>query len=296
MEVNLELYKIFYIVAEKENITKASEELHISQPAITKQIKNLEDSLGFDLFIRTKRGVILTEEGKAIYEQVNEIVKHLKNIDNITHSIMNHESGTLRIGTGKSMAKIFLIPVLETLHKKYPNIRFELTNAPTSVLIEKLKSGKIDVIFSKLPHKIEPGIKYMKIGELENIFICNKDYDNLINREVKFNELLNYPIILPTDSSITRSIVKEYFNNQFFDIKHTMEAASLSLVTSFSKIGLGIGVTTKEFIKKELDNNTLFEIDANPKLPNIDYGLIMLETTVPSPIAREFCNLINKKQ
>ena len=75
-----------------------------------------------------------------------------------------------------------------------------------------------------------------------------------------------------------------------------MEAASLSLVTSFSKIGLGIGVTTKEFIKKELDNNTLFEINANPKLPNIDYGLIMLETTVPSPIAREFCNLINKKQ
>ena len=285
MEVNLELYKIFYIVAEKENITKASEELHISQPAITKQIKNLEDSLGFDLFIRTKRGVILTEEGKAIYEQVNEIVKHLKNIDNITHSIMNHESGTLRIGTGKSMAKIFLIPVLETLHKKDPKIRFELANAPTSVLIEKWKSGKRDVIFSKLPHKIEPGIKYMKIGELENIFICNKDYDNLINREVKFNELLNYPIILPTDSSITRSIVK-----------HTMEAASLSLVTSFSKIGLGIGVTTKEFIKKELDNNTLFEIDANPKLPNIDYGLIMLETTVQSPIAREFCNLINKKQ
>lgn len=296
MNVNLELYKIFYVVAEKENITRASEELHISQPAITKQIKNLEETLGFDLFIRTKRGVILTEEGKKIYEQVNGIIKHLKNIDNITHSINNHECGTLRIGTGKSMAKIFLIPVLEELHKKYPNIRFELANDPTSILIEKLKNGKIDIIFSKLPHKVEAGIKYLKIGELQNIFICNNEYSDLINREVKFNELLNYPIILPTESSITRSMVKEYFNNQFFDVKYTMEAASLSLVTSFSKIGLGIGVTTKEFIKDELDNNNLFEINANPKLPNIDYGLIMLETTIPSPIAREFCNMLNKKQ
>lgn len=296
MEINLELYKIFYIVAEKGNITKASMELHISQPAITKQIKNLEDALGFPLFIRTKRGVILTEDGKQIFNQVNSIIKHLKNIDNISHSITNHESGTLRIGTGKSMAKIFLIPVLEELHKKYPNIKFELANAPTSKLISDLKAGKIDLIFSKLPHKIESGVKYLKLGELENIFICNADFKDLIDREVKFNEILNYPIILPTESSITRNMVKEYFNNQFFDVKYIMEAASLSLVASFSKIGLGIGVTTKEFVQKEIDNEKIFEINVIPKLPNIDYGIILLESSIPSPIAKEFCLLLSKKQ
>ena len=96
MNINLDSYNVFYAVAKSGNITKASNILHISQPAITKQIKNLEEELGFQLFIRTKRGVILTSNGEKVYEQIKEAMKYIKNIENISNSLNKLETGTLR--------------------------------------------------------------------------------------------------------------------------------------------------------------------------------------------------------
>ena len=82
MNVNFELYRIFYVVANAGNITKASKELCISQPAVTKQIKQLEDQLGGELFIRTKRGVVLTEEGKEFYKYIKHAIEYINNAEN----------------------------------------------------------------------------------------------------------------------------------------------------------------------------------------------------------------------
>jgi len=298
MNINLDLYNIFYAVAKNENITKAGNILHISQPAITKQIKNLEQELGFQLFIRTKRGVILTSNGQKVYEQVKEAMKYIKNIENISNSLNKLETGTLKIGTSKSLTKVFLIPVLEILHKKYPNIKAEIAIGPTCDLIKQLKEGKLDLLFTKFSNKKEDGILYDKIGELHDTFICNNDYKELLGREVSLKEILKYPIILPTESSVTRMRLNNYFDNQFIKMDYKMEVASLSLVANFTKIGYGIGIATREFIKDELKNKEVFEINIKPELGKLEYGITTLEHTLLSPVATEFCNLLknDKKQ
>ena len=120
--IDLDLYKIFYIVAEEGNITKASEKLHISQPAVTKQIKNLENQLNTPLFIRTKRGVILNECGEKIFIKVKQALSLLDEVSNVVNDYNNLNVGKIKIGISTSLMKYYLLEYLEIFHNKYPNI------------------------------------------------------------------------------------------------------------------------------------------------------------------------------
>ena len=143
MNVNFELYRVFYTVANTGNITKAAEELMISQPAISKSIKNLEEQLGGQLFIRTKRGVILTEEGKEFYKYISHALEYIYNAENRFTDLINLNVGTIKIGVSTTLTREFLIPYLEEFHEKYPKIDIEIITTLTSELIPKLKKGLI---------------------------------------------------------------------------------------------------------------------------------------------------------
>ena len=110
MNIDFELYRIFYVVANHCNITKASEELSISQPAISKSIKNLEEQLGGQLFVRTKRGVVLTEEGKEFYNYIKQAIEYINNAENKFTDLINLETGCIKIGISTTLTKEFLLP------------------------------------------------------------------------------------------------------------------------------------------------------------------------------------------
>ena len=123
MNIDFELYRIFYEVANYGNITKASMHLNISQPAISKSIKNLENQLGGSLFIRTKNG------------------------ENKFTDLINLKTGCIKIGTSTTIAKEFLLPYLEIFHEKYPSIDIKIITGISNELISKLKYGLIDILF-----------------------------------------------------------------------------------------------------------------------------------------------------
>ena len=117
MNINLEYYKIFYEVAKEQNITKASENLHISQPAISKTIKLLEEKLGGTLFVRTKKGVTLTEEGKEFYSYITKAMEYINSAENKFSDLINLETGVIKIGVNSTLTKEFLLPYLEIFNK-----------------------------------------------------------------------------------------------------------------------------------------------------------------------------------
>ena len=117
MNINLEYYKIFYVVGKTGNITKAADELMISQPAISKCIKHLEEQMGGQLFTRTKRGVVLTEEGKEFYKYISQSMELINNAESKFSQMINLEVGTIRLGTSSTIAKKFLMPFLEIFHE-----------------------------------------------------------------------------------------------------------------------------------------------------------------------------------
>ena len=126
MENKIDSYKIFESVARNGSISKASEELFISQPAVSQSIKRLEDIMGGELFNRTKFGVRLTTEGKIFYEQIKKGLDHIENAERIFSSLKNLETGTIKIGASASITKHILMPYLKTFHKEYPNINIEI--------------------------------------------------------------------------------------------------------------------------------------------------------------------------
>jgi len=295
MENNLELYKVFYYVVTTGSLTKASEMIHISQPAITKHIKNLESTLNASLMIRTKKGIILTPYGEKIFEQVKDMMICAKNIDNITHSLADISSGTIRIGASKSIIRCFIIPTLTQIKKTYPHINVELEIRPSVELRNKLKNGEIDLIVSKLPNSLDEMFNHEQLGTLHDILITSDKYPELLNRKVKLSELDNYPFVIPQPLSQSLKQFTHLLKEEQIKPKYSTIVGSFSLIAKFVEEGHGIGFVTKEYIQSWLNQKSVFEIDITPKLSTFPYGIITLKNSIMSPATEKFIEYLRNQ-
>ena len=286
---------IFYVVANKKNITKAAEELFISQPAVSKAIKKLENNLGGKLFNRTKKGVVLTEEGKEFYNYIKIALEYINNAENKFNDLINLETGTIKIGVSATLTKYFLTPFLEKFHDLHPKINIQIDTNITKVLFDKLKNGLLDLVILNLPYKKENDIKIIKCKNIQDAFYANKNYENLKNKELSLNELNNYPLVLQAKSSNTRTFLDDFTKENNVTLNPNMELASYSLVTEFTKIGFGIGYLTKEYIQDELKNKELFEIKLKEKIPRRSIGIAYSNKNLPSFATKEMIRIITKK-
>jgi len=293
MNINFELYRIFYAVANTGNITKAAEELMISQPAISKSIKNLEEQLGGQLFIRTKRGVILTEEGREFYNYINKAMEYIYNAENKFTDLINLNTGTIKIGISSTLTKQFLIPYLEIFHTKYPKIDIQIVTNVSVELIPKLKNGLIDImVFNVVDDILDKDIDVIECKEVSDCFVVNKDYKHLLDKNLSFKDLNNYPLILQSKKSNTRTFLDNLTKEYNVTLKPNMELASYSLVVEFVKIGFGIGYVTKEYITKELENKELFELQIKESIPSKKIGIATSKTHLPSFSAKKLIKII----
>ena len=295
MNIDFELYRIFYTVAKNQNITKAAEELNISQPAISKSIKNLEEQLKGQLFIRTKRGVILTEEGKEFYNYIKKAIEYITSAENKFSELINLETGSIRIGVSTTLTKEFLLPYLKKFHKLYPNIDIQIITNISSELITKLKNGLIDIVIMNIDeNSIDKDIELIKCKEVTNCFIVNESYKHLLNKELSLKDLNKYPLILQANGSVTRNFINDFAKNNNVILKPNIELASYTLVVEFTKIGFGIGLATKEYIQKELDNKELFILNLKEKIPDKYIGIALSKNHLPNFSTKKLIEIITK--
>lgn len=297
MNIDFELYRIFYTVANNGNITAAAKELNISQPAISKSIKNLEEQLGGTLFIRTKRGVILTSEGKEFYNYIKKAIEYITSAENKFTDLINLEIGCIRIGISTTLTKEFLLPYLEKFHKLYPNIDIMINTNISSELLTKLRNGLIDIVILNLNNKkYDDDIEIIKCKEINDCFVINKDYLNLNNLNLSIKDLNNYPLILQAKESNTRDFIDNFANEYNVILKPNMELASYTLVVTLAKIGFGIGYATKEFIKKELENKELFELKIKETIPSRYIGIALCKNNLPNFSTKKLIEIIKNKK
>ena len=295
MNIDFELYRIFYVVANHCNITKASEELSISQPAISKSIKNLEEQLGGQLFVRTKRGVVLTEEGKEFYNYIKQAIEYINNAENKFTDLINLETGCIKIGISTTLTKEFLLPYLEEFHSLYPKIDIQIITNLTSDLMPKLKNGLIDIVILNLNDKnYGNDIDIIKCRKINDCFVVNNKYKDLTLKEVSIKDLNNYPLILQAKGSNTREFLDNIARENGVVLKPNIELASYSLVVEFSKIGLGIGYATKEYIKEAIKNKELYELELKEKIPSRYIGIALSKNHVPNFSTKRLIEIIKK--
>lgn len=269
MNVDLELYRVFYVVAKNKHMTKASEELHISQPAISQSIKKLEDGLGGTLFLRSNKGMELTEEGKMFYEYVKGALELINNAENEFTSFKDLSKGEIKIGCSTTLTKLILIDVIKQFHNDYLNINIKITNDLTSNLINDLKLGKLDFVIFNESNIKETNLHLEKIKELKQGFVYNPEFykDEVTN----FDDLNKFPLILQKEESNSRKLLDYIALKNSVKLVPKMEVVSQELVTEFVNIGLGIGFSIIDLAIRNYKN--LKELKINKKIPNINIYL-----------------------
>ena len=268
MKTNLELYKTFYYVARSGSITQAANELMISQPAVSKSIKVLERDLNTTLFNRNKNGVSLNNAGELLYNKIKKSIELIISAEEDLTSLNNMEQGTINIGAGNTIMQRYLMPFIKEFHELYPNINVIVHTLVTDELIKKAQIGLVDIVFTHLPNNIPSGFDIIKIKELHDILVVNKD-SKYLNKTINKKDLEKMPLILlPLSASNRKNFDKFCLSNNIV-INPLMEIGNDLIVEDCAQSGLGVGLVVKEYVQKKLYDKELFELktyfDIEPK-------------------------------
>lgn len=294
MNINFEYFKVFYFVAKNKNISKAANELMISQPAVSKTLKNLEEQMGCSLFSRGKNGVNLTEEGVVLYNEVKNAIEIIDNANSKVNEMIDLEAGILNIGISNTLTKQFLLPYIKEFNNKYPKVKIKIHTEPTYELITKARNGLVDFIILNLPYNIPDDFLKENLKEIHDCFVASNNFSKLKNKTIKLEELNNYPLILLAKGSNGRYFLDDICAKLNITLNPKFELASYSLVTEFIKSGIGIGLVTREFVLDELRDGSLFEVNVSPTTPNRQIGLIYLKNKVFNRCSSKFLEALKE--
>ena len=295
MNIDFELYRIFYTVANNGNITKSAQELNITQPAISKAIKKLEEQMGGQLFVRTKRGVVLTVEGNEFYKYIKQAMEYITNGENKFTELINLDTGCIRIGISTTLTKEFLLPFLKKFHKQYPKIDIQIYTYLTADLIPKLRNGLIDLVILNMTNiNYGEDIEIIPCKKVHDCFIVN-EHHKLANKKVSLKDLNKYPLVLQSKNSNTRIFLDNFTKTHNVTLRPNIELASYSLVVEFAKIGLGIGYATKEYLTEELKNNEIKILDLEEKIPSRYIGIATSTNHIPNFCTKKLIEIITQK-
>lgn len=289
MNQNLSSYRIFYTVANTGNISKAAKELYISQPAISKSIQKLEESVGCKLFSRSSRGVVLTDEGKLLYEHVSEAFETLTMGEEKLKRSIELGVGHLKIGVSSTLCKYLLLPYLKEFIRQNPHISISISCQSTNDTLKLLEDNKIDIGLIGKPENLK-NIHFDFLEEIEDIFVAAKDYlRNLKARGIQKDHILQSSTLMLLDkNNMTRQYIDDYLQENQIIIKDSIDISDMDLLIDFARIGVGVACVIKNFVREDLENGTLMEIPLGFPIHKREVGFAYKTTTTPSKSLAEF--------
>ena len=290
MDINLEYYKIFRSAVAQGSFSGAARELFITQPAVSQAIAHLEAQLKTKLFTRTKKGSVLTGEGKILYEHISSALQLISAGEEKLERMNNLQSGELKISAGDTISRHYLLPHLERFHTLYPDIKIQVINRTSSQAVSLLKSGLADLAFVNLPLS-EEGIEVIEVLQVEDIFITGKD--DPVQVPLSPLELSHMPLIMLEDISVSRRYVNRWFAEQGIRLEPEIELGSHDLLIEFAKIGLGISCVIREFALEALHSGELVEVPMTQSVPKRQIGLCFLKDVSPGICAKHFIQMLN---
>jgi DNA-binding transcriptional LysR family regulator len=288
---NYELYKVFYWAAKTGSLTQAAKSLYLTQPSVSHAIKQLEDSFGITLFYRNSKGVTLTQEGIILYSYIEKSQILISLAEEKMAALKNLDSGELRIGGSDSLFKHYLLPYLEDFHQQYPGVRLHLNHGTTPEVISFLKEGRIDLGVVRMPI-VDAQLEVRESIQLQDCFVAGVGYAELKSVVLSLEMLLKYPVILFSRNSRARMAITELFQNYGYELKPEIEVGSVDLLIEFARKGLGISYVTREFVSKELEEGSLFEIQLDVRLPPSHVGIMIMRNMPLSSSASKFVELV----
>lgn len=293
--VNLELYKVFYTVAKCGSLTKAAQELFISQPAVSQAIKQLEGQLGISLFNRTHKGMELSAGGgKLIINQVETALELLEAAENKLAELQTSATGTLRIGATDSIFSHVLSDPLAQFNEKYPAVKLELISSTSPNTVNQLKEGRCDIAFVNLPLEDDDVRFYGTVTHLSDVFVAGKKYSELQSEELPLKRLHDYPLLMIEENTVARRALAASEEILGVHFVPDIEVANWDLMKKLVIKGMGVGCIPREYCSAEFESGDLFELNTTPALPVRGIGVALAKHVTLSFAMKEFLSMFKK--
>lgn len=272
--INLNLYKTFLVVAKSKSLSDASNKMNMEKPSISRNIKQLEDTLGIKLFYRNTNGMKLTAEGEELFEFVDKSFSLLETGEKIVHEKNDLSTGDIVIGSLSHISAFYVMDCVEKAKKDFPNLKIEIiTGATGNNLISLLENHKIDfAIDSTVLEIANKDIQVQELKKIDNIFISKNPIEI-----TDLKQLEEYEYILGSEYSTTVKELTSVLKNENVTLNQTLKIDITELKINAVKRGLGIGYVMKDSVKKELENKEVYEVKVPIELPKSKINLINLK-------------------
>ncbi|WP_394525895.1 LysR family transcriptional regulator [Lacrimispora sp. JR3] len=291
MDINFELYKVFYHVAATLSFSEASKQLFISQSAVSQSIKVLEKKLNQTLFIRSTKKVQLTPEGEILLKHIEPAINLIQKGENQLLEANTLNGGQLRIGASDTICRYYLVPYLNKFHKEFPNVHIKVTNQTSIECAHLLENGQVDFIITNYPNSgLSSSQNVRVINEFADVFVANEEYFPLKGETVSLQKLQTYPILMLDRKSTTSEFLHHMFQKEQLDLVPEIELSSNDLLIDLARIGLGIAFVP-DFCIPENDKD-LFQVKLTETLPTRQMIVAYNESIPVSQATRQFMDML----
>lgn len=293
MDINHELYKVFYHVAKTLSFSEASKELFISQSAVSQSIKVLEKRLGQKLFIRSTKKVRLTKEGEILFSHVEPAINLISLGETRILEAKSLNGGQLSIGASDTICRYYLKPFLKEFHGRYPNVHIKVVNGTSLKCVEYLKDGIADLIVVNTPNSALGQVgKIVPVKEFRDIFVANRRaFPKLISGIQSVSELQKYPMMMLDKASTTSEFLHKLFLERHLELIPSIELASNDLLIDLARIGLGIACVPEYCIDEEGETE-LFVVKMKDSLPERGIAVCYNDMGQTAESVFQFLNLL----
>ena len=294
MDINYELYKVFYHVATTLSFSEASKKLFISQSAVSQSIKTLESRLSQTLFIRSTKRVRLTAEGEILLRHIEPAVSLIRRGE---ARLLDSAStgGQLRIGASDTICRYFLVPYIERFHQAFPGVHIKVINATSIQCTELLRNGQADFIVVNHPNAYLNHLWSIRsIKQFQDVFVANQSFAHLKNKRLSLAELSEYPLLMLNKKSTTSEFLHSIFQQHALELVPEAELSSNDLLIDLARIGLGIAFVPDYCLPGQPD--TLFIVKTRETLPARELAVVYNRKLPVSPAVNEFLNYFKPLQ
>ncbi|MDF2520108.1 MAG: transcriptional regulator, LysR family [Clostridia bacterium] len=295
MDINFELYKVFYFVAYKKSFSAAANKLFISQSAVSQSIRQLEHKLGCPLFFRNTKKVKLTHEGQALFTYIEQAFNFIKTGEKRLEDMSSLVSGEIKIGASDTICKYYLMPYFKSFNEKYPGIKIKVTNRTSPKCIDLLKNGSVDFSVINIPQNTDiPQLSFAKSRAVRDVFVAGANYSHLKGKALSIKDLREIPLLVLEKNTITREYFDSLLEVYGLDLVPDIELGSIDVLLDMAKIGLGAAFVPDVCAEAAASRGEIFVLDIKEKIPERYMGTVTHKNIPLSLAAAKFLEMLGE--
>ncbi len=292
MILNMNQLRSFYTAAKLSSITAAARALMVTPPAITLQVKQLEETIGIRLLVRDGNSIRLTDTGEAVFKRAEKIFQDIHEMEGFLEDVSTGKSGELRIGSPEIPLKR-LLPLIETFRKTYPGIRIILDQGSNAEMLKSIRDHRNELAVIRY-RPSNSRLKTKVIGKEDVVLIASPRSVHRTGSEISVTQLSKIPLILRREGSAVREAVLDYLGKFKVVPLIAMESTSVVLLKEFVQQDSGVAFVERDAVDEELKAGTLKSVRVLEGYPSIEFAIGYRDRRELSPPAWAFLRLLDK--